>query len=229
MTAEQLLDQGFANLQLEDSSSSSSRRLIGRIKVIMRDLEHQLETEIAHSDLYVEQSRKLQGLAHVYNKTDRRILSKARILSGAVLMELRDKRLAMDAKKDADKAARALKIASGTKGKTTKEPAKTTRRAKKNPLNPPIPVPTGDEDETGGGNISDDSWADVPILSNDGLFPASIPEVDIVGGSSGKQQSPLFSGRRLAPDRPLHMSLRSRRPVTKFLSGKTFSPVSIKA
>ena len=222
MTAEKLLDKGMANLNLGDSPSEPSRYLLGRIKVIMRDLGHQLETEIAHSDLYVEQSRKLQGLAHVYNQTDRRILSKARILSGAVLMELRDKRLAMDAKKEEDKAAWVLKIASRKDLEIVgKSLPKTTRRAKVFPLNPPLLVPTDGEDEMGGGNTSDDSWADIPILGNDGFFPVPIPGEERVRKLPDQPKSPLFSGGRLLPDRPLHMALRSHRPATKFLSGNT--------
>ena len=184
----------------------------------MRDLGHQLETEIAHSNIYIEKMRKLQGLAQAYNKTDRRVLSRAHILSGSALMELRDKRLALDAKRDADKTARAEKKAAA---KSRKVPAKTSHRATKAPPNPSVVILTDDENETMGGNTSDDSWADVPILGNDGFNPGPIQHKNMVGESPQEPQSPLFSAGRLAPDRPLHRALRSRRPATKVLSGIT--------
>ncbi|KAG0127735.1 hypothetical protein HOY82DRAFT_613044 [Tuber indicum] len=64
----------------------------------MRELGHQLETEIAQRELYQELSKKLQGIDPIYNKTDRWKLTEARIITGADLMRLRDIRLEKDTK-----------------------------------------------------------------------------------------------------------------------------------
>jgi hypothetical protein len=73
--------------------TGTSKYLLGHVKVIIRELGHQLETEIVLSEILSKQTRKLQDLKQVYNKTDRQILSTAQIISGAALMELQDMRL----------------------------------------------------------------------------------------------------------------------------------------
>ena len=108
VAAEKMLDESLASLSLTEptwaisgssTSADSSERLTFRVKVILRELGHQLETEVAQRELYQEHSRRLQQAAPLKNKTDRRKLSEARILSGAQLIELRDARLTKDAEK----------------------------------------------------------------------------------------------------------------------------------
>jgi len=60
---------------------------------------HQLEEEIASKRLWRELSQKLQTGDKLYNQTDQRKLSEARVLDGETLMRLRDARLAKDEKK----------------------------------------------------------------------------------------------------------------------------------
>ncbi|KAG0636742.1 hypothetical protein HOY80DRAFT_1053523 [Tuber brumale] len=91
--AESLLDTGMASLSLMDDVQTTDQIMIIWVKTIMRELGHQLETEIAQLELYHEQSKKLQGIDLIYNKTDQRKLTEARIITGADLMRLRDVRL----------------------------------------------------------------------------------------------------------------------------------------
>ena len=86
----------LANITLGNSDST-----VDRVKGIMSSLGHQLEEEIASKELWREMSLKLQNSDKLYNATDRRKLSEARVLDGAALMELRDARLAKDEKKQA--------------------------------------------------------------------------------------------------------------------------------
>jgi len=65
----------------------------------MSSLGHQLEEEIASKEVWREMSLKLQSSDKLYNATDRRKLSEAKVLDGAALMELRDARLVKDEKK----------------------------------------------------------------------------------------------------------------------------------
>lgn len=89
--AEKILSEAMESLQIsEESSGATNRKLVARVTEIMRELGHQLETEIAQGELYREQSRRLQGLDQIYNQTDTRKLSEARILDGATLIDLRD-------------------------------------------------------------------------------------------------------------------------------------------
>ncbi|KAG0639922.1 hypothetical protein HOY80DRAFT_1043405 [Tuber brumale] len=96
--AESLLDTGMASLSLKDDVQTMDQIMIIQVKTIMRELGHQLETEIAQQELYQEQSKKLQGIVPIYNKTDRRKLTEARIITGADLMRLHDIRLEKDIK-----------------------------------------------------------------------------------------------------------------------------------
>jgi len=91
----------MASLSLKDDVQTMERIsqvMITRVKTIMRELGHQLGTEIAHRELYQEQSKELQRIDPIYNKTDRRKLTEARISTGADLMQLRDIRLVNDTK-----------------------------------------------------------------------------------------------------------------------------------
>ena len=89
--AEKILSEAMESPQIsEESSGVTNRKLVARVTEIMRELGHQLETEIAQGELYREQSRRLQGLDQIYNQTDTRKLSEARILDGATLIDLRD-------------------------------------------------------------------------------------------------------------------------------------------
>ena len=42
-----------------------------RVVELLRDLGHQLETEIAEKDLYLETNQRLQGSGCLYNTTDK--------------------------------------------------------------------------------------------------------------------------------------------------------------
>jgi len=70
-----------------------------RITGLLRELGHQVEAEIAEKELYIESNRRLQGTQKIFNTTDKRQLSVARVLDGTELIRLRDAWLAKDAKK----------------------------------------------------------------------------------------------------------------------------------
>ena len=63
------------------------------------ELGHQLEGEIAEKELYLELNSRLQGTQNIFNTTDKRQLSVARVLNGSELIRLRDALLAKDVKK----------------------------------------------------------------------------------------------------------------------------------
>jgi len=68
--AERLLDTGMASLLLNDDVQTMERTsqvMITWVKTIMRELEYQLETEIAQRERYLEPARKLQGIDPIYN------------------------------------------------------------------------------------------------------------------------------------------------------------------
>jgi len=65
----------------------------------MNSLGHHLEEEIASKELWQEQCYKLHKSKKLYNNTDRRKLSEARVLGRAELISLRDARLEKDKKK----------------------------------------------------------------------------------------------------------------------------------
>jgi len=60
-------------LTLEDSTVGERVRIRDRVVELLRDLGHQLETEIAEKDLYLETNhwQRLQGTACLYNTTDK--------------------------------------------------------------------------------------------------------------------------------------------------------------
>lgn len=208
LTAQQLLHEGLGRLTLQENTSSLSTQsqpagvvLVARVTAIMQQLGHQLETEIAQGDLYREQSRRLQGVDKIYNQTDRRLLSEARILSGATLIVLRDKRLA----KDAAKAEKAL--ARGKKSKKTGPASKAVEEREVTIAQTPITIMV-DSDSDGS------SWDDVPILIS------NIPLKTVIATpratrKNAKPASPFRPRTRLIPDRPLHMALRSRRSLAQ--------------
>ena len=65
----------------------------------MNSLGYQLEEEIASKELWQEQCYKLQKSKKLYNNTDRRKLSEARVLGGAELISLQDVQREKDKKK----------------------------------------------------------------------------------------------------------------------------------
>ena len=231
ITAEKVLDEGFGLLKLSDpppvpsisSGAAEAKRLVARVKTIMRDLGHQLEEEIAHSELYREQTRKLQGLSHLENKTDRRLLSTARVLTGAALIELRDQRLAKDAKAAEKREQATQKQATiHRKGPKRKIRHRTPRQKRITIANTPMVILVDSEEDSSVGAVSDSAWDGVPVLGGgDDNLELAIQRIE-AGKSSSTRESPGFSARHLAPDRPpcLHMVLRSRQPATKTVPGK---------
>jgi len=86
MAAEKMLDESLASLSLTElalplpassTSVGSSERLNFRVKVILRELGHQLETEVPQQELYQQQPRHLQQAASLKNQTDCHKLSEA--------------------------------------------------------------------------------------------------------------------------------------------------------
>ncbi|KAG0639835.1 hypothetical protein HOY80DRAFT_1000634 [Tuber brumale] len=59
-----------------------------RITGILQELGHQLEAEIAENELYIKSNRKLPGTQKIFNTTDKRQLSVARVLDGTELIRL---------------------------------------------------------------------------------------------------------------------------------------------
>ena len=94
-----LLDIGFMGLEDTKVDLKGTGEIRHQVVGILRELGHQLETAIAEKELYQESNRHLQGTSKLFNTTDRRQLSVARVLNGAELMRLRDARLTKDAKK----------------------------------------------------------------------------------------------------------------------------------
>ena len=86
----------LTNQSLEGNHSATS---VDRVNGIMRSLGHQLEEEITSKELWRELTLKLQNSDKLYNATDRRKLSEARVLDTAALMELREAHLEKDVKK----------------------------------------------------------------------------------------------------------------------------------
>lgn len=206
-----LLDQGLAGLTLTDNPPTSSdpdadaKRILHRVKGIMRDLGHQLETTIAERDLYKDETRKLQGVNPIYNQVDGRKLSEARFLSAATLMELRDKRLRKDA----------LKAAKGGRKKLSSSSKDTSAAQQKKPPRTPISreviinntpmVMVIDSDD---GNTS---WSDSDETS-DGEWNSQKKPLPPKSPKLVTRTRRTTTSRRLIPDRPLHMSLRSHKP-----------------
>jgi len=98
---------------------------------LLQELEHQLEAEIAEKELYIESNCRLQGTQKIFNTTDKRQLSVARVLDGTKLIQLRDARLAKHAKKPPQLRLQA------TKSKWTFTKKQITQTRKKPP---PIPA-----------------------------------------------------------------------------------------
>jgi hypothetical protein len=179
-----------------------------RVRDILRDLGHQLEEEIAERNIWLQTTHRLQGVKTVFNATDRRKLSEARVLDGAELIKLRDARLVKDAKAVHDKLKKSLtKVATGfRKGRRRVKPARviavsssmTTRTISGQTCQP---ASVGMEEEEGSETSLDE------ITEED--WDSTEPDFD-------HRRQPLFSHdppvrTYRAPDQPLHMSLRSRK------------------
>ena len=70
-----------------------------RVRGIMGSLGHHLEEEIASKELWLELSQKLRTGDKLYNETNRRKLSEARVLDRESRMRLRDEHIEKDEKK----------------------------------------------------------------------------------------------------------------------------------
>jgi len=194
----------MASLSLKDDVQTmehSSQVMITRVKTIMRELGHQLETEIAHRELYQEQSKKLQGIDPIYNKTDRRKLTEARIITGADLMRLRDIRLEKDTKPQ-----------SSTKGPRSTSLQKKKKISKQQTVQNQRPVMIIDEPI-----IIVAASAPEEVQSN---HSGQLSESDWLSSSETDARQTTTTSRlrtskrkttHILPDRPLHMMLRSRK------------------
>jgi len=198
---------------------NNSDTILDRVKGIMSSLGHQLEEEIASKELWREMSLKLQSSDKLYNATDRRKLSEARLLDGAALIELRDARLAKDEKKP-------VRLASGKgMGNAPVRIRKGPMKVKRKPANtaPSHTTPTTprrhgrrtniitlaqtphvlvidsedvSSDESLPEDMSDSEWSAVIVL---GPPPLPFPPL------------PLSPSSQLVPPSTLHMSLRTRK------------------
>ena len=200
MAAEKMLDESLASLSLTEpalplpassTSAGSSERLNLRVKVILRELGHQLETEVAQRELYQEQSRRLQQAAPLKNQTDRRKLSEARILSGAQLIELRDARLT----KDAEKSQKPPKVAPKTKRVPSQRQVTIIAMPTEIPGSPALQISSDSEVEV----LNDEEWN---LASQRQLVSRRTTRATPTLSSSTPS---------LATIPPLHMSLRSRK------------------
>ena len=178
-----------------------------RFTGLLRELGHQLEAEIAEKELYIESNRRLQGKQNIFNTTDKRQLSVARVLNGTELIRLRDARLAKDAKKPpgppppATKSKRIFTKKQATQ--TRKKPPPTPSTHQSPPRiqevvicdTPTVVFLDLSQEESDDEQLSDDEWNSSPatsaLYSKSTLQPAT--------------------NTKLLPDHPLHMSLRSCR------------------
>jgi len=201
----------LGNLNLKNLDST-----LDRVKGIMSSLGHQLEEEIASKEVWREMSLKLQSSDKLYNATDRRKLSEAKVLDGAALMELRDARLVKDEKKQNRLASRKgvgntpIRVRKGYL-KTKKQPAITPstiatpipRERRMNIITlaqtPHVLVIDSQEvssDESAPEDISDSEWSSAIILG-----PPPLPFA----------HRPLSPSHQLIPPSTLRMSLRTRK------------------
>lgn len=216
--SETLLLEGIEGLTI----SAGGQKALERVKVLVRDLGHQLEMEIAEKEIYQEMNERLQGTETIYNTTDRRKLSVARYLDGRALISLRDARLAKDKRKEEA-------TAKGRKGGRQKHaaPRKGAHTIRMSLLEPPpisqtpppdiCEVTIGDtpmvaiidpeyrEEESTEEEVSDSEW-DCSLLT-------PVKSTRQARNTKGRGQR----SRQLVPDRPLHMSLRSQGPIALLL------------
>ena len=179
-----------------------------RVKSILSTLGHQLEEEIAEKEIWQELSHKLQNVdSTLFNATDRRKLSEARVLDAEELLKLRDARLEKDRKRAEKSATVVATRPQKQRTKPSKKPALTATSAKRGSqaqaitiANTPQVFLVDSEDDNHSESeleeLSDNEWNSLPQTLGD----LNIQEPN----------SPPFSSSRL-PDRPLHMTLRSRR------------------
>ena len=209
---------GSLNLEKGGTDELISERVQG----ILKDLGHQLEEEIAGRAIWQQMTHRLQGVEKVYNATDRRKLSEARVLNGLALESLRDIRLAKDAKSEAKKAGKAAR--SSTTINVRPRQQKKNPRSAKSPLQalpllastPPLPdhlLTTGSTPQIVFIDLEDgdDGGSDVEELSDQEW--EIDPPATTFHRITRTQTSPDQTVRSYSlPDQPLHMSLRSRRP-----------------
>ena len=202
VAAEKMLDESLASLSLTEPtrtlsgssiSADSSEGLTFRVKVILRELGHQSETEVAQRELYQKHSRRLQQAAPLKNKTDRRKLSEARILSGAQLIELRDAQARLT--KDAEKGQKPPKAPPKTKRVSPQREVTNIATPTEIPGSPAPQISSDSEEEV----LSDQEWN---LASEQQLV-----------SSRTTRAKPLLSSATpsLTTLPPLHMSLRSRK------------------
>ena len=197
-----LLDLGL--LTLEDSTVGERVGIRDWVVELLRDLGHQLETEIAEKDLYLETNQGLQGTACLYNTTDKRQLSVARVLDGAELIRLRDAHIEKDNNKK--KVPRTYRARQKVSTKAAQKPKKippphssllTPDRLVREVViaNTPMVMFIDSEVEDSEDEIlSDREWDASPETLQ--RHPPS---------------SPFQAPKSTKPDRPLHMSLCSWR------------------
>ena len=195
-----LLDIGFMGLEDTKVDIKESGEMWDQVVGILRELGHQLETAIAEKELYQESNRHLQGTSKLFNTTDRRQLSLARVLNGAELIRLSDARLTKDAKK-------ALRLPVSQKTSTTPKPKPTKPPSAPRTLpiivqeivisnTPMVMLIDPEVEESEDEQLSENEWS----------TPHTTP-------NHSCRSSIIFAApKSLHPNVPLHMRLRSRNP-----------------
>jgi hypothetical protein len=216
LSATQLL----TTLQLAHGPEKELKQHAERVRNILRDLGHQLEEQIAEKEIWQEITHRLQGVDVIYNATDKRKLSEARVLSGKDLMMLRDARLAKNEKsgkkrpmKRATKSTSTYKRGNTRKGRTKQTDKRRVQQHRpcggsRGPRQQMVLIEechqialVDSEDDTSSDNeseeISDEEWDQLSSRP-------SVRQDKLAGHDPPIRSSAL-------PDQPLHMSLRSRK------------------
>jgi len=197
-----LLDIGFMSWEDTKVDLKECGEIRDQVVGILREFGHQLETVIVEKEVYQESNRHLQGTSKLFNTTDRRQLSVARVLNGAELIRLPDARLTKDAKKALPHPVSRKKIT--PKRKPTKPPPITPT--------PPIRVQQILISNTPmvmfiNPEVEASDYLEVEQLSaNEWSTPHTTPR-------HTRRSSSIFAApKSLLLDVPLHMRLRSRKP-----------------
>ena len=195
-----LLDIGFMGLGDTKVDIKESGGMRDQVVGILRELGHQLESAIAEKELYQESNRHLQGTSKLFNTTDRRQLSVARVLNGAALIRLRDARLTIDAKK-------AFRLPVSRKTSTT--PKRKPTRPPPAPRTPPIIVQEIVISNTPMVMFIDpevEESEDKQLTENKWSTPYTTP-------NHSRRFSSIFAApKSLYPNVPFHMRLQSQNP-----------------
>jgi len=197
-----LLDIGFMSLEDTKVDLKECGEIRDQVVGILRELGHELETVIAEKEVYQESNQHLQGTSKLFNTTDRRQLSVARVLNGAELIRLRDTPLTKDSKKGLRLPVSRKKIT--PKRKPTKPPPITpTPRIRVQEIlisNTPMVMFLDPE-------VEESDYLEVEQLSeNEWSTPHTTPR-------HTRRSSSIFAApKSLLPDVPLHMRLWSRKP-----------------